>query len=62
MSDDDRAVELLAQLVERVEEHHELLHRMMTLIEGHVARLERLEYHVLGISPLPAMTTARRDH
>jgi len=60
MTDPD--ARLVAQLVEVVTEQKDLLERMMTLIEGHVARLERLEYHVLQRQPLPPMRTARRDH
>jgi hypothetical protein len=62
MTESERVDRLEAQVLAAVAEQTELLNRMMTLIEGHVARLERLEYHVLGIQPVPAMRTARHDH
>jgi hypothetical protein len=52
---DERIRETLAEM-------NDLLARMMTLIEQHTARIERLEFHVLQIQPLPAMRTARKDH
>ena len=61
MTEADRIAEVQAQLRE-FQDLLELLPRMLTLIEEHVARLERLEYRVLGIQPPPPMTSARRDH
>ena len=44
------------------DEQNEMMERLVTITEGHLARLERLEFQVLGIQPLPPMTTARKDH
>jgi hypothetical protein len=52
----------LDRLVDESTEVRELLERMMTIIEGHVDRIERLEYHVFKQQPLPKMRTARCDH
>jgi hypothetical protein len=44
------------------DEQNETISRMMTILEGHGARIERLEYHVLHLQPLPPMRSARNDH
>jgi hypothetical protein len=58
----DHVDQVESEFLHRLDDQQQLLERMMTIIESHVERIERLEYHVLKLQPAPPMRSARRDH